>query len=122
MKVFISGSKAIGQLDMKTKNYLQQVKDKGYHVLVGDCWGVDALVQRFFIDYPHVTVYHSGTPRNNLGQWKTVCIYGQRWEKDVQMAEDADCGIAIWDGKSRGTGNNIERLKQNSKTVLVINL
>lgn len=130
MKVFIAGSRHFSVFDEYTYKKLRSICDKGYAVLVGDCYGADTLVQRFFSEqkYRQVTVYASlGRVRNNAGNWmvKTIPIpkgiYGYRlYEfKDIEMANETDIGFMIWDGESRGTRNNIERLVNQRKPVLV---
>ena len=39
--------------------------------------------------------------------------------KDIQMANDCDQAIMIWDGKSKGTSENIRRIKEMKKTYIV---
>ena len=39
--------------------------------------------------------------------------------KDRRMADEANYGFAIWDGKSKGTLNQIQRLRNQDKKVLV---
>ena len=103
---------------------------KGHDVLVGDCYGVDASVQRFYyrLGYDRIIVYAcNGKARNNMGHWQvkniTVPSYLRGFnfyeQKDVAMAKEADFGFMIWDGKSRGTLNNIVNLVEQRKGVLV---
>ena len=40
--------------------------------------------------------------------------------KDMKMADDADYGLMIWDGKSKGTLKNIEEMKKNNKKFFVV--
>ena len=130
MKIFIAGSRDICALDNYTQAKLDSICSKGYEVLIGDCYGVDALVQTYLSlrKYEKVTVYASmGRTRNNVGNWNVRSIpppkgiYGYRlYEmKDMAMADDADFGFMIWNGKSRGTHRNIERLRRQGKRVLV---
>jgi len=130
MKIFIAGSRDISTLDNYAQTKLDSICTKGYDVLIGDCYGVDALVQSYLSSrkYEKVTVYASiSVARNNLGNWNVrrvpppKGIYGYRlYEmKDMAMADDADFGFMIWNGKSRGTQRNIERLRQQGKSVLV---
>ena len=76
----------------------------------------------------HVTVYASnGRARNNVGRWPVknipVAPAARGFEffrqKDIAMANDADIGFMIWDGKSRGTLCNILTLAEQWKRVLV---
>ena len=112
MKVFVSGSRGVQELPAAAKASLDKIKELGFTVLVGDCHGVDTLVQAYLEGYLKVVVFHIGArPRTNFG-FDTVKVAGyQQTDKDAAMAADADYGLAIWDGKSPGTVKNIERVK-----------
>jgi len=129
-KVFISGSIKIKNLTQSVRTRLQQVIQKGYVVLIGDADGVDKAVQEELADngYRNVVVYCSGvTCRNNQGTWSVVKITpspnakGRKFymAKDEAMADAADHGLLIWDGKSAGTINNLLNLVKNKKTGLI---
>ena len=47
MKFFISGSKSISKLPEKAKSLLDEHIALGTEFLVGDCYGVDAVVQKY---------------------------------------------------------------------------
>ena len=124
MKIFIGGSKTINTLDENVKEKLQEIIKNKYDVLVGDCFGVDTAVQRFFYDnnYRNVTVYASGEDvRNNVGNFKVQYIETDKKgfefyrQKDIAMAKEADCGLMVWDGKSRGTQHNVSDLTSQNK-------
>lgn len=130
MKVFVAGPRAITKLNNDVKDRLLSVISKGYTVLVGDANGVDRLTQQYLLEqqYKDVIVYASnGVARNNLGYWpvKSVAVMSgiKGFEfyayKDRQMAADADYGFMIWNGKSKGTLNNIINLTKASKRVLL---
>ena len=134
MKVFISGSRSIKSLSEGTQKVLQSIIDKNDEVLIGDCDGVDDLVQQYFKDrrYTNVTVYvaGSGRARYNAGfKEKHITVdksipHATREFyaiKDIAMSYDCDYGIAIWDGKSRGTLSNIHRMGNLDKNMDVIN-
>jgi len=40
--------------------------------------------------------------------------------RNKQIAEYADCGVAFWDGKSRGTASTISLFKKSGKPIEVI--
>jgi hypothetical protein len=66
-KVFVSGSKSISALSIEFLEHLSHAVQERSEILVGDCYGVDAAVQKHLADinYPNVTVYCSGEkPRN----------------------------------------------------------
>lgn len=130
MKIFIAGARSVKDLDVSVRKKLLSIVQKGYDVLVGDCYGVDTSVQKFYSDlgYGKVTVYASnGRARNNLGHWNVRKVpvpanvrgFDFYKQKDMAMANEADCGFLIWDGESRGTLNNAINLIAQNKTILI---
>jgi hypothetical protein len=65
--------------------------------------------------------------RNNVGNWPTREIDAPRGArgfdyyslKDRAMAEAAEYGLMLWDGKSKGTVNNVVNLSRDQKPVVV---
>jgi hypothetical protein len=114
-KVFVSGSRTIKELPEAARVSLDRIMRLGFLVLVGDCYGVDTLVQEYLKaqGYERVHVYHIGAkPRHCLG-FPSVRVEGARQgDKDQAMAVQADYGLAIWDGGSPGTRANIRRVKR----------
>lgn len=134
MKLFISGSKSISELPDDVKSLLDDHMANGTEFLVGDCYGVDAAVQKYLASkgYSKVTIYCSGeTPRNNFATGAKVysCAESAKgltgrafhYIKDIQMANDCDQAIMVWDGKSKGTSENIRRIKEMGKPYRIIN-
>jgi len=130
MKVFIAGARAISKLNKDVQERLSNISSNQITVLVGDANGIDKAVQQFFNDtnYRDVLVYAmKGKPRNNIGNWSVEPVEASNNEKgfdyyiikDVKMAEDADYGFMIWNGKSKGTLNNIINLTNLGKKTLV---
>ncbi len=118
--VMISGSRKINKLTDEVIKSLDKIMELDFDIVIGDCYGIDTLVQQYLQskNYQKVSVYHIGNVRNNLG-FKTVKVQGNRYsDKDKKMCELADYGLAIWDGKSRGTQNNIKRV-QKTKVIVV---
>jgi adenine-specific DNA-methyltransferase len=113
MKVMISGSRSIKALTPEVYQTLDKIIELNFDIVIGDCWGVDALVQVYLAkkNYTKVTVYYSGKfPRNNKG-FNTVHIpSNSHTAKDIALSNIADYGLAIWDGKSKGTLANIKRV------------
>ena len=133
MKLFVSGSKSISVLPDEVKAILDEHIALGTEFLVGDCYGVDAAVQMYLDSkgYSNVIVYCSGeTPRNNFVTGAKVCSYAEaakgligsafHYVKDIQMAQDCDQAFMIWDGKSKGTAENIRRIKELKKPYRII--
>ena len=134
MKIFISGSKSISKLPELAKIFIDQFIENNDEILVGDCYGVDAVVQKYLDSkgYSNVIVYCSGeTPRNNFVTGAKVCSCAEaakgltgsafQYVKDIQMAQDCDTALMIWDGKSKGTAENIRRVKETGKPYRIIN-
>lgn len=130
MKVFIAGPRAINELNEKVCQKLENICSKNYDILVGDAYGVDSCVQMFLSNrkYKNVTVFVSGkSARNNYGNWVIKKIFVDSGisgfdfyaKKDLDMAKNADIGFMVWNGKSKGTFNNIiNLLKMNKEVVL----
>ena len=80
-------------------------------VLVGDCpTGVDEAIREY------------------CSTWKPK-VYTADWDnlgrkagpiRNKAMIDDADCLIAFWDGKSRGTGNCIKCANDKNIPVLIL--
>lgn len=130
MKVFIAGAREIVRLDKMVTDRLYNIYQNNISVLVGDANGVDKSVQQYFQDvsYKNVEVYAmDGRARNNIGNWKVNGIsasskakgFDYYAAKDLKMAENADYGFMIWNGKSKGTLNNIINLTRLGKETLV---
>jgi hypothetical protein len=126
MKVFIGGSRSINVFNEDIHKLLYNEFNDGSEILVGDAAGVDSEIQRFCVlkKYNKVIVYASnGRVRNNIGNFPVKSIRAEGklsplefyTKKDIAMAEDADYGIVIWDGKSLGTFNQIYRLVKQEK-------
>jgi len=133
MKLFISGSKSISVLSDEVKSILDEHIALGTEFLVGDCYGVDAAVQKYLESkgYGNVTIYCSGeTPRNNFAPSAKICscvetakrLTGREFHyvKDIQMANDCNQAIMIWDRKSKGTKENIRRMTEMKKAYKAI--
>lgn len=130
MKVFIAGPRAITKLDKPVEERLFNIYEKNFTVLVGDASGVDKSIQQYFysLSYSNVLIFASeGRARNNVGGWKVETIevsdslkgFDYYAEKDRAMAKEADYGFMLWNGKSKGTLNNIINLISDNKKSLV---
>ena len=133
MKIFISGSKSISSLPELAKTFIDQFIENNDEILIGDCYGIDAVVQKYIESkgFSNVTVYCSGViPRNNFTSSAKIrsCaeaakgLSGNAFHdvKDIQMANDCDQALMIWDGESKGTAENIRRMKEMGKPFVVI--
>jgi probable addiction module antidote protein len=131
--LFIGGSRHVSRLPAEVKKRLDNVISSGHRVIVGDANGADKAVQKYLHDaaYDKVTVFCSGDQsRNNLGQWETHNVYPSKHlrgfhfyaAKDREMAQRADFGLMIWDGKSAGTVLNVLRLVRAGKIVVLFDV
>ena len=129
-KVFIGGSRRISRLSADLRNRLDQIMRKQLMVLVGDANGSDKALQDYLRQrqYSHVSVYCTGGDcRNNLAGWPVTAVTpphrGRDFEyftaKDALMAQEADFGFMLWDGRSAGTLVNVARLVALRKQVVL---
>jgi hypothetical protein len=128
--VFVAGSRQISRLPDEVKGRLDTMIEKGFQILVGDANGADKAIQRYLADksYPNVLVHcMKDHCRNNVGRWPTREVAAPRGAKgfdyyslkDRAMAETAEYGFMLWDGKSKGTVNNVVNLSRAHKPVVV---
>jgi len=128
--VFVAGSRQISRLPAEVKTRLDTMVEKGFQILVGDANGADKAVQRYLADksYPNVLVHcMKDHCRNNVGNWPTREVVAPRGAKgfdyycikDRAMADAAEYGLMLWDGKSKGTINNVVNLFRDRKPVVV---
>jgi hypothetical protein len=128
--VFIAGSRQISRLPAEVKRRIDTMIAKGFQILVGDANGADKAVQRYLADkaYPHVLVHcMENHCRNNVGSWPTRQVaappgargFAYYSIKDRAMADAAEYGLMLWDGKSKGTINNVLSLSSRNKRVVV---
>lgn len=128
--VFVAGSRHISRLPAEVRSRLDTMIEKGFQILVGDANGADKAVQRYLADksYPNVVVHcMKDHCRNNVGRWPIRQLVAPRGAKgfdyysvkDCAMAEAAEYGLMLWDGKSKGTVNNVVNLSRGQKPVVV---
>ena len=130
MKVFIAGPRAISVINNEVKDRLKNIIQNQFTIIVGDANGIDKQIQEFCHsqNYSNVVVYASnGKARNNIGHWSVQNVeVGKKIKgfdfyaaKDLAMAETADYGFMICNGKSKGTFNNIINLIKLQKKALL---
>lgn len=130
MNIFIAGPRAISKLNESIIHKIEKIIEDNCTILVGDANGVDKAVQYFCNEqnYKNVKIYATkGKARNNIGNWyvhnvdvpKNLKGFDFYAAKDYEMAKDADYGLMIWNGISKGTLNNIVNLlNMGKKTIL----
>ncbi len=104
--------------------------DGGFQILVGDAAGADKAVQGYLADraYRNVVVHcMEKNCRNNVGHWPARQVaappgirgFAYYSMKDRVMADAAEYGLMLWDGKSKGTINNVVNLLRRHRPVVV---
>lgn len=130
MNVFIAGPRAISVLNPKVTDRLNNIISSKFNIIVGDANGIDKAIQKYLYEanYQNVMIYAAeGKARNNIGKWEVFKVnvapnikgFDYYAAKDLEMAKSADYGFMIWNGKSKGTLNNIINLVDFHKNVLV---
>ena len=128
--VFIGGSRSLTRLNDTIRSRVDNILRQHFTIIIGDANGADRAMQSYVAaqGYRHVIVYCMGDRcRNNVGEWpvKQVSAHHQKKDfayyatKDEEMAQAASYGFMIWDGRSKGTLNNILNLLRQQKKVLV---
>jgi hypothetical protein len=128
--IFVAGSRHILRRPADVKDRLDTMIEKRFQILVGDANGADKAIQRYLADKSYSNVFvrcMKDHCRNNVGNWPTREIDAPRGTrgfdyyslKDRAMAEAAEYGLMVWDGKSKGTVNNVVNLSRDHKPVVV---
>lgn len=128
--VFIGGSRSLTRLNDIIRTRADNLMRQQFTAIIGDANGADKAMQSYFAAkaYQHVVIYCMGDRcRNNLGDWPTKQVFADRQKrdfayyatKDEEMAQAASYGFMLWDGRSKGTLNNILNLLRQQKKVLV---
>jgi hypothetical protein len=129
MKIFIGGSRVVSKLNQVIRARLDDFIHRGDSILIGDANGADKAAQQYFAErqYPNVEVFCMEECRNNIGSWpiRNIAPPNSRKDfsyyaaKDIAMSQEAACGVMLWDGKSKGTLQNIPNLMAAGKRTLV---
>jgi len=129
MNVFIGGSRAVSKLNALLRERLDDFMQRGDTILIGDANGADKAVQQYLADsdYRNVIVFCMEECRNNIGAWPTRSVkppsdrkdFSYYAAKDFIMAQEAKCGVMLWDAKSKGTLQNMLNLVGAGKRTLV---
>ena len=129
MNVFIGGSRAVSKLNAVIRARLDDLIKRGCTILIGDANGADKAVQQYLAKshYANVVVFCMEACRNNIGNWPMRSIEppGERRDftyyaaKDLVMSKEAQCGVMLWDAKSKGTLQNMLNLIGAGKRTLV---
>lgn len=131
-KVFISGSISIKSIPKKVQESLFKIIQANFTVLIGDADGIDTTIQKYFSNnsYFNVIVYTIyENPRNisnknfnieNIVVSSDIKKERERqYYKDLEMTNECNYNLVIWDGKSKGSYHNIIRALNQKKPVKV---
>lgn len=129
MNVFIGGSRAVTKLNGVIRARIDDLIARDCTIFVGDAMGADKAVQQYLAErrYAKVTVFCMERCRNNIGSWPTRNIepparrkdFSYYAAKDIVMSKEAQCGVMLWDAKSKGTLQNMLNLIGAGKRTLV---
>lgn len=129
--VFISGSISIIGLPYIVEQSIKELIAEGVEILVGDAKGIDTAIQNYCkrLGYSNVTVYSIySVPRYKVPDFKAKHIIvnselktvrERQTVKDAAMTADCDYSLVIWDGKSKGSYQNMIRAINSEKQVKV---
>lgn len=99
---------------------LQKAIAQNDKFVVGDARGADALAQGFFayfLEKERVEVYHMfDSPRNNIGNFKTIGGFKSDDERDSEMTRMSDYDIA-WVRPGREKSGTAKNLMRRTKSV-----
>ena len=129
MNVFFGGSRAVSKLSAPLRARIDDFMRRGDTILIGDANGADKAVQQYLATrgYRDVVVFCMRECRNNIGVWPTRSVkppndrkdFSYYSAKDFVMAQEAKCGVMLWDAKSKGTLQNMLNLVRAGKRTLV---
>jgi acyl CoA:acetate/3-ketoacid CoA transferase alpha subunit len=129
MNVFFGGSRAVSKLNAPLRARIDDFMRRGDTILIGDANGADKAVQQYLAEtgYRKVIVFCMQECRNNIGAWPTRNVkspngrkdFSYYAAKDLVMAQEAKCGVMLWDAKSKGTLQNMLNLVGAGKRTLV---
>lgn len=110
-RVIIAGSRSFDDYDMLVRTMdmvLQNITDE-IQVVCGMAAGADTLGERYAKERGYKIAYFPA-------DWKK---YGRAagFNRNVEMAKNADALVAFWDGKSKGTKHMLDVAKRNGLRV-----
>ncbi|MDD6926224.1 hypothetical protein [Campylobacter sp.] len=135
--VFIAGSISIKTLPDQIINSIDKMMEHNMFILIGDAKGIDEETAKYLYkrNYKNVKIYSvEEIGRSEISKkfpLQQVRIPAEKMEKiqkkvreqqyfkDEKMSEDCEFALMVWDGKSKGTYQNIKNLfkaKKDKKT------
>jgi len=127
VKVAIIGSRDFNDLEYMIET-LKPYENKITKVISGGAKGADTIAEQWakhrtipFQEYTAKWNDVEGKPKYQIGENS----YGKYWKwaghsRNTTMAEECDCCVAFWDGKSTGTAHMIKECKRLNKPLKII--
>jgi hypothetical protein len=120
MKVFLTGTENLKSLTDNPeiifwiKNFCQL----NAHFLIGNYRGFDQLTLAYLktINYPHVTVFETGS---HLSFGYPLINVGKYPAQDIEMSQQADFMLAVHDG-TKGVERNLKRMPKSKIRLILI--
>lgn len=118
-KVFLTGTAHLQHLNLEIIERINNIIKLNIHILIGNYRGFDQLALQYLrlVGYPHVTVYETGS---KLDFGYQIVNVGKYPAQDIEMSQQANWMLAVYDGKSRGVAANIKRMPL--QKIVIINV
>jgi hypothetical protein len=120
MKVFFTGTENLKSLTVNPElitriNNICQLKAD---ILIGNYRGFDQLALAYLktINYPHVTVFETGS---HLSFGYPLINVGKYPAQDIYMSQQADFMLAVHDG-TKGVERNLKRMPKSKIRLILI--
>lgn len=111
MKVIIAGSRPITDYSLLTKA-IEESKFQITEVVSGGAAGPDTMGERWAAE-------HQIPVKRFLPDWNEWGRSAGLW-RNIEMADYGEALIALWDGKSKGTGHMIKEVQRKGLSCYVV--
>ncbi len=131
-KIFVSGSMEKKELHEKVVVALDKIMSNNDQIIIGDARGIDQKIQKYLAkrNYNNVLVCSITKPPRVVESMEFDVVKvdyddeiksdrDRQMKKDKYMTENSDISFIIWNGKSKGSYNNIVRAIKHNKEVQV---
>lgn len=114
MKVIIAGSRDFKNYDMlkSTCDHLLMKVKSDITIISGAAKGADKLGERYAAERGYIISSHPA-------DWDKYGL-SAGYRRNVDMADEGDCLIAFWDGKSKGTKHMIDIAIDKELNVIIV--
>ncbi len=111
MKVLIAGSRGFLNYNL-LEAQVDQIANNITEIVSGTARGADHLGETYAREHK-ISIKKMPAEWDRLGKQAGFA-------RNKQMSQVADMGIIFWDGRSRGTANMIEEMRNHGKPTIVI--